>query len=69
MGELESLGRVLIILLQRFPFSKTLNKLNYIQLTTARVKNKTADLTGSRSLRGHTVTFIAHEVLSQMAFK
>ena len=56
---------IIIILLQRYPFSNTLNK---VQLTTL-VKNKNADLTGSCSLRGHTLIFIAHTMLFQMAFE
>ena len=51
------------------PLSYTLKKLNYIQLTTARVKNKNADFTWSRSLRGHTLILLAHKVISQIAFK
>ena len=43
--------------------------LKYIQLTTVRVKDKNADLTGSRSLRGHTLIFMAHKVFFQMAFE
>ena len=54
---------ILTILLERCPFSNTLKKLNYLQLTTATVKNKNADHTGSRSLRCHTSIFIAHKVL------
>ena len=46
----------MIILLQRYPFSNTQRKLNYIQFT-ARIKNKNADLKGSRSLREHTFLF------------
>ena len=56
---------IIIILLQRYPFSNTLSK---GQLTTL-VKNKNANLTGSCSLRGHTLIFIAHTMLFQMAFE
>ena len=45
-------GVIMIILLQRCPCSNTLRKPNYMQLSIVRVKNKNADLTGSRSLRG-----------------
>ena len=61
---------IIIILLQRYPFSNTLKKPNYIKLTAVGVENENADLTGSRSLRrNRSLIFIAHEVLFQMAFK
>ena len=59
---------MIIILLQRYPFSNTLNKSNYVQLTKV-VEKKNVDLTGSRSLRVHRLIFIAHKMLFQMAFK
>ena len=60
--------QIIIILLQRYPFSNTLNKSNYVQSTTV-VENKNADLIGIRSLRMHTLICIAHKMLCFTKFK